>query len=114
MFRVDTISDWTQDLIASAGLMQPGTSAALKQMERRGLVKHVTDAEDRRKVRVLLRQKSRSLLAKLLPVAAKVRDQATSDFSEQEVALLRDLLGRIRSNVERSGQSPRKARGARA
>ena len=66
--------------------MQPGTSAALKQMEHRGLVKPTTDPKDRRSVRVFLTPKSRTLLDKLIPIAAKVRDQATSDFSEREDA----------------------------
>lgn len=88
-----------KELTERAGLMQPSTSAALRQMERRGLVTQTVDTKDRRKVRIFLTPKSRALLEKLIPTAAKVRRQAVSDFSKQEVALLLEMLSRIRVNL---------------
>ena len=88
-----------KELIQSAGLMQPGTSAALKQMERRGLVTQTADSEDRRKVRIYLTPRSRALLDRLVPIAAKVRSKATSDFTGKELALLIEMLDRIRTNI---------------
>ncbi len=88
-----------KELTERAGLMQPSTSAALTQMERRGLVRQTVDTEDRRKVRIFLTPKSRALLEKLIPTAARVRRQAVSDFSKREVALLLEMLRRIRVNL---------------
>lgn len=104
-----------KELTERAGLMQPSTSAALKQMERRGLVRQTVDAEDRRKVRIFLTPKSRALLEKLIPTAAKVRRQAMSDFSKEEVALLLEMLRRIRANLfAADGNGAQKLRTSRA
>ena len=88
-----------KELTNSAGLMQPGTSAALKQMERLGLIRQEEDKDDRRKVRIYLTPKSRRLLRQLVPISSKVRTQATSDFTKKEVILLINLLGRIKANI---------------
>jgi len=87
-----------KELTARMGLMQPGASAALKQMEHRGLVTKIIDPEDRRKVRIFLTPKSRELLNALMPTAAKVLQQALSGFSKQELSSLFEFLDRIRAN----------------
>ncbi len=103
-----------KELINSAGLMQPGTSAALKQMERLGLIRQESDKDDRRKVRIYLTPKSRVLLRKLVPISSKVRTQATSDFSKQEIVSLVNLLGRIKANIAVAPKSPLKRQTTRA
>jgi len=89
-----------KELAHRLGLMQPGASAALKQLEGRGLLTKITDPEDRRKVRISLTAKSRELTKELMPTAAKVLKQAMTGFSKQEAALLFEMLDRIKANFD--------------
>lgn len=86
-------------LMERAGLMQPATSAALKQMERKGLISRKDDPADRRMSRFYLTAKAKSLLKKLFPAAARVREKAVVDFTAQELDVLREMLKRMKANL---------------
>ena len=101
LWREDGLTQ--KELIQCAGLLQAGTSAALKQLEKCGLITQTVDSEDRRKTRVHLTARARAMLSKLVPIAASVRDRATQDFSAREVTLLVSMLGRIRTNLGEPG-----------
>lgn len=105
-----------KELIDQAGLMQPATSAALKQLAERGLVRRRIDVADRRCVRIHLTVKARALLDRLAPIAAKTRRQAVSDFSRAEVGQLLAMLARVQANVGTTSplQRPRGAPKSRA
>jgi DNA-binding MarR family transcriptional regulator len=90
-------------LMERAGLLQPATSAALKQMAGMGLIVRRDDPSDRRMARFFLTAKSRSLLKKLLPAAARVRERAVVDFTVEELDQLRGLLRRMKTNLENGG-----------
>jgi MarR family transcriptional regulator, organic hydroperoxide resistance regulator len=90
-------------LMERAGLLQPATSAALKQMAEMGLIVRKEDPSDRRMARFFLTAKSRALLKKLFPAAARVRDRAVVDFTAAELDQLRTLLRRMKTNLENGG-----------
>jgi MarR family transcriptional regulator for hemolysin len=90
-------------LMERAGLLQPATSAALKQMAQMGLIVRRDDPSDGRMARFFLTPKSRTLLKKLFPAAARVRERAVVDFTEAELEQLRSLLRRMKTNLENGG-----------
>src|SRR5215217_5868548 len=88
-----------RELTKAVGVMQPNTNAALKELTKRGWVKQTRDAEDRRKIRIHLTPKGRQLFYRAFPLAVQAREQALSDFSPDEIAMLRSLLKRITKNL---------------
>ena len=90
-----------RQLMEQAGLLQPATSTALKQMEGMRLVTRKADPVDGRITRFHLTHKARLLLARLLPAAAGVRERAVIDFTAGELDTLRRLLRRMKANLER-------------
>jgi DNA-binding MarR family transcriptional regulator len=63
-------------------------------------VKQTRDCEDKRKIRIHLTPKGRELFYRAFPLALQAREQALSDFSDDEVATLRSLLKRITKNLD--------------
>jgi DNA-binding MarR family transcriptional regulator len=96
---------WLQDgltqreLSDCAGTAEPTTLLALRSMERRGLITRVANREDRRKSHIHLTAAARRLKHKLLPEAQLVNTNATEGLAESEIALLIDLLTRMRKNL---------------
>lgn len=90
-------------LIERAGLLQPATSAALKQMKRMGLIKQKDDPADRRISRFYLTGKASRLFKSLLPAATRVRQTAVVDFTAEELDTLRSLLLRMKANLDEAG-----------
>jgi MarR family transcriptional regulator for hemolysin len=89
-----------RELMDGAGLMQPATSSALKEMERLRLISRDTDAEDGRVARFSLTAKARSLMEKkLVPASARLRARALLDFTAAEVQTLRSMLRRLKANL---------------
>lgn len=98
--RKDGLSQ--RELMEGAGLLQPATSSALKGMEELRLISRQTDAEDGRVVRFYLTAKARTLFEKkILPASAELRDRALVDFSAAEVEQFRNMLRRMRTNLEK-------------
>ena len=81
-------------------MMEPTTVTALNGMEKRGYVRRVRNAEDRRKVNVFLTRKGRSLRDKLLPYAIEVNRFATEGVSEDDLENLRATLRRMRDRLQ--------------
>jgi DNA-binding MarR family transcriptional regulator len=92
-------------LMERAGLLQPATSAALKQMQRMGLINRHDDPADGRVARFYLTDKAKRLVKQLRPAAARVRQKAVVDFTASELDTLRSFLRRMKSNLERGGEA---------
>ncbi len=92
-----------RELSRRVGMMEPTTVTALNGMERRGYVKRVRNATDRRKVNIFLTKKGRSLRDKLLPHAIEVNEIATQGVPAREIEGLRKVLRRMKGNLERTG-----------
>ena len=90
-----------RELMDGAGLMQPATSSALKEMERLKLVSRDTDAEDGRVARFSLTAKARALMEKkLVPASSRLRGRALVGFSAAELQTLRGMLRRMKANLD--------------
>jgi DNA-binding MarR family transcriptional regulator len=98
--RSDGLSQ--RELMDAAGLLQPATSSALKEMERMRLISRHADPEDGRVARFYLTAKARALFEKkMLPAGARLRERALVDFSAAEVQILRTMLRRMKANLEK-------------
>lgn len=88
-----------RELTEYVGLMQPTTVAALRSMDRRGLIRMETDQTDRRKIRIFLTKEGRRLKARLLPKIADINKIALNGISERQYALLFKTLKKINENA---------------
>lgn len=88
-----------RELALRAGLSEPTAYAALKEMERLGLVRRQRRAESRRKVFVSLTAKGRALEAVLVPLAEDVNALAAAGCSATRIASMRRVLLRMIENL---------------
>jgi MarR family transcriptional regulator, organic hydroperoxide resistance regulator len=97
---------WEEDGISQRALsqrvrmMEPTTVAALRSMERRGIVKRLRNQADRRIVNVFLTPHGRALRDELLPRAAAVNTVARRGVTPAEIDTLRAILEKIRGNLD--------------
>jgi MarR family transcriptional regulator, organic hydroperoxide resistance regulator len=97
---------WTEEgltqseLSRRVGTMEPTTLAAIRDMERAGIVTRSPDPTDRRKINIFLTEHGRSLEAKLLPFAIEVVESALNGLTAREVRMLLDLLTAVQENMQ--------------
>lgn len=70
-------------------------SRVLGRMEKKDLVRRHRGAEDARSFTIDLTAAGRRVTETILPRAAALEAKATGDFSEAELAMLRQLLGKL-------------------
>lgn len=70
-------------------------SRVLGRMEKKNLVRRVRGTEDARSFTIELTDAGRITTETILPKAAALEARATGDFSEAELATLRQLLGKL-------------------
>jgi DNA-binding MarR family transcriptional regulator len=90
-----------RELSQRVGMMEPTTVTALNGMEKRGYVKRVRNATDRRKVNIFLTEKGRALRARLLPHAADVNRIAAKSVTPQDIERIRSVLNTMKENLDR-------------
>ncbi len=91
----------TQSELASrVGIATPTTAVAIRGMLKDDLVMQVPDTADRRKKRIYLTTKGRSLKNILLPRARDVNEVATKGFSKSEIRQFRNYVDRMKRNLE--------------
>jgi DNA-binding MarR family transcriptional regulator len=90
-----------RELSQRVGMMEPTTVTALNGMEKRGYVKRVRNATDRRKVNIFLTEKGRALRARLLPHAAEVNRIASKNVTAQDIEKIRSVLNNMKENLDR-------------
>lgn len=89
-----------RELSQRVGMMEPTTVTALNGMEKRGYVRRVRNATDRRKVNIFLTDKGRSLRGKLLPFAAEVNKIAARALTPADIEKLRAILSAMKGSLE--------------
>lgn len=94
-----------RELSTSLGLTEPTTVAALRVLERRGLLRRRRDAHDRRRSVVVLTQKGRGLRDKLMAVPREVNRVGLDGEQSADIAALLATLKRIRLRLETSVQA---------
>jgi DNA-binding MarR family transcriptional regulator len=90
-----------RELSRRIGMMEPTTVSALAHMERKGLIVRERDPEDRRRRRVFLTKPGRDLKKIMIPYAYEVNRIALDGVASEEVAQLRRILAKMRTNLER-------------
>ncbi|PHP65968.1 transcriptional regulator [Zhengella mangrovi] len=91
---------WHQDgltqreLSLVVGTMEPTTLTAIKSMERRGLVRRVKNADDRRKINIYLTRRGHALRRELMPLARQVVEDSVAGFTGEE---RRAFLGHLKA-----------------
>ena len=92
-------SGMQRDLAAAVGIEGPTLTHHLNRMESAGLVTRTRDAANRRIHRVELTPDGEALFHRLLQVVIAFDRRLRAGVSDDEVAVLGDLLGRLRANV---------------
>lgn len=88
-----------RELSQRVGMMEPTTVTALNGMEKRGYVRRVRNAEDKRKVNIYLTDRGRSLRNILLPHAIDVNIRAVAGVSAEDVETVRRTLHAMKRNL---------------
>jgi DNA-binding MarR family transcriptional regulator len=92
---------WANDGMTQAELSrrvaieQPTMVRTIDRMERDGLVTRTPDPTDRRASRITLTERGWRLRDLLVPLAEKVNQASTSHMTDDEVATLKRLLGKL-------------------
>jgi DNA-binding MarR family transcriptional regulator len=90
----------TQREIANrVGVLEPTMVATLDALERLGLIERVRSTTDRRKTHVQLTPAGRKMRDTLHGYAADVLEAALTGISDDEIAVLRRTLQRIKGNL---------------
>jgi MarR family transcriptional regulator, organic hydroperoxide resistance regulator len=88
-----------RELSSRVGTMEPTTLSAILVMEKKGLVRRLRDASDRRKWHIHLTPKGRAAKTKLLPLAREVVDTAVQNLSRGEVTQLLKGLAEVQKSL---------------
>jgi DNA-binding MarR family transcriptional regulator len=64
------------------------------------MIERVRNPKDRRTINIYLTDKARDMKSELMPVAIEVNDLATAGLSRDEFLQLRDLLQKMRNNLD--------------
>lgn len=86
------------ELAARMMIEPPSLVGTLDRMEANGLLQRKSCAEDRRKNLICVLPAAEEMWEQILACARGVRAQATLGLSEDEIAMLKNLLRRIRDN----------------
>lgn len=89
------------ELANATSLELSTTSRILGSLTKRGLVRREHESEDARIVSVHLTPNGVRLMEQLIPHAIHHEDVTVADFTEQEIAHLKDMLRRLYDNMER-------------
>ena len=88
-----------RELSKSVGLTESTTVAALKILEKNGLVKRKRDAKDSRRINVSMTRKGRGLKEKLLPNVMEINRIAHEGSSAKEIRSFQKKLREIRDRL---------------
>jgi DNA-binding MarR family transcriptional regulator len=100
LFRLSRTPGLRQVELADILDVEPITlSRILDRLEEAGLVERLRDPDDRRAWRLEITTKAQPLIAKLRALAEELMDEAFAGLSEDELALMRSKLAKIRDNI---------------
>jgi DNA-binding MarR family transcriptional regulator len=102
------------ELSRLVGIETASSTAVIDQLEKRGLIRRVRDAADRRRILVTLTPAGRKLERPLTESAVAINALARKGLSKAELALLFGLVERIvrnlRDRAPQNGSPPRRGR----
>lgn len=87
-----------RELSRRVHMAPPTTVKALATLERAGIVRRERDPSDKRKLRIFLTTKGKSLFNRILPEIDFVNRKALRGLSQKDERVIKTLLKRMRSN----------------
>jgi DNA-binding MarR family transcriptional regulator len=90
------------ELAGRVGRTGPTAVAALRQMERDGLIRRVADKDDKRKAYIYLTAKGRALYTRAMPDTDAHMKRCLEGFSQDEREVFKEFLRRFRRNLRPS------------
>lgn len=93
-----------RELARRLGVMEPWVLEMVRSMERDGLVERTRDETDRRRMKLSLTDKARSLEPQMMGIASTVNQLMLEGFSESEEILLKLLLKKVRTRLAEDGE----------
>ncbi|MDO5572587.1 MAG: MarR family transcriptional regulator [bacterium] len=88
------------EIAARTGLAKTTLTSMLERMESKGHVRRCFDREDKRKVRICLTEKAKSMEEKYLEVSEQMNRIFYKGFTDQEIVEFDHELERILKNLE--------------
>lgn len=95
--RKDGISQ--AELAEHLDLDRSAVGRLLERMETRGFITRTRDEQDRRVIRIFIKEEAKPMLADLEKISADVRRQATAGLSKDEEKTLIEILLKIKNNL---------------
>lgn len=99
---------WLEDGITQRELckriesVEPAAVTALSGLERGGYIRRLRDEHNRRQVKIFITPKGRALESDLMPFAERISAAGVAGVPERELAIVRRVLNRIRSNMAKA------------
>ena len=90
-----------RDIAKETGLSMPTLTRLLDRMEKAGLIRRMPDPADRRKVNIVLAEKTRELEKDYRDVSEAMNSIFMQGFSDQEITELQAYLERILENLQK-------------
>ena len=90
------------DLAEMTSIDASTLSRLITRLVHDGLVRRTRSNTDSREVAVELTRKAKTLMAKLVPVAVGLQNEATRSLSKQDLATLKRVLRKMHDNLTRS------------
>jgi DNA-binding MarR family transcriptional regulator len=87
------------ELASRVGRKGPTAVAALRQMERDGLIRRAGDKDDKRKSYIYLTARGRALYTRAIPDTEAHMQRCLKGFTEEERGAFKNLLRRFRANL---------------
>lgn len=89
-----------KELSQLLGLAQPTTVNMMDNLEKRGLIRRIRNAEDRRVVNIFLTRSGRKLANELVQIAESVNSAALATLNTKQTSDLRSLLNEVKASLE--------------
>ena len=100
MINLNNTNDQFHQQLAENTFKEKSTiSRLLDGLEKKNLIKRVSDAVDRRQKRIRITTRGKSLLNKLKPFAHEVQSRALNDIDLKQMKICQDTLLKIYNNV---------------
>lgn len=90
-----------QEIVGRTKMDKVTVSRAAQVLERRSLLRRVTNAEDGRSLRLSLTDEGRDLYARVAPTAVELEAEVLKGLSAREITELKDVLRRLEAAADR-------------